>query len=397
MTWVNRTGSLVLLAGILIWAGCGGAPAKPAAPAASGPAQAPVSTASPRGAPELAPGKVNYDDPAWRELIAAARQEGKLVLASGPSPETRVKLPAAFRERFGIEIEYLGGRSSELQTRLRSERAAGVSSVDAIIGGGDTMASVYQEGWFAPIKPLLLVPEVRDPTVYRTNRYPFLDPQDQYLFELEASVTGTWTSNPQVVADDELRTNEDVLNPKWRGKISVEDPSVPGQGQNEAVYLYITKGEDFFKRLFVDQQPAVSRDDRQMADWLARGTYPISLGLSPSDIQELHSQGLPGKLLGPLDGPGWVSGGFGVLGLFDPPPHPNAAKLFVNWMASPDGMAVHAEAENQVPLRRDVAHPWVHEYQVPKDGVNYLRLYDFQIITEQKPAILRRIREIMGS
>ena len=42
------------------------------------------------------------------------------MLASGPNPDTRVRLPAAFRERFGVEIEYLGGRTSELQTRLAS-------------------------------------------------------------------------------------------------------------------------------------------------------------------------------------------------------------------------------------------------------------------------------------
>src|SRR5918912_1020292 len=76
---------------------------------------------------------------------AAARQEGKLVLASSPNPDTRVQLPQAFKERFGVEIEYLGGRSSDLQTRLGSERASGVYSVDVIIGGGDTVTAMYND------------------------------------------------------------------------------------------------------------------------------------------------------------------------------------------------------------------------------------------------------------
>ncbi len=369
-----------------------------AACATPAPAPAPggqPASGSARQAPSPAPQSL-YDDPAWQELIAAARQEGKLVLASSPNPDTRVRLPAAFKERFGVEIEYLGGRSSELQTRLRGERASGVSTVDVIIGGADSVTSMYNEGWFTPLRPQLVVPQVKDPSAFRNNRFPYKDPQDAYMFELESDVTGHLVVNPQIVADADLQKLDDLLNPKWKGKISVEDPTVPGQGQNNGVYLYVLKGDEFFKRLYADQEPGVSRDDRQMQDWLARGQYPISLGLSPRDVDDMQEQGLPAKLLGLLDGPGAVVGGFGVMAMFDNPPHPNAAKLFVNWMASPEGMGIHAQAEGQVPLRKDVDHPWAKEAQIPKEGVAYQDLYDYQYIMDQKPAIIRRMREIMG-
>jgi iron(III) transport system substrate-binding protein len=379
-----------LLAGasMLLAAACAAPAAAPASgdqPAAGGARQAPPP--APRSA---------YDDPAWQALITAARQEGKLILASGPNPDTRVKLPAAFKERFGVEIEYLGGRSSELQTRLRGERASGVSSVDVIIGGGDSVTAMYNDGWFTPLRPMLVVPEARNVPAFRNNRLPFKDPQDAYMFELESDVTGHLIVNPQVVPDADLQKLDDLLNPKWKGKISVEDPTVPGQGQNVGVYYYVLKGDEFFKRLYADQQPAVSRDDRQMQDWLARGQYPISLGLSPRDVDEMLEQGLPAKVLGLLDGTGAVVGGFGVMGVFENPPHPNAAKLFVNWMASPEGMGLHASTEGQVPLRKDIEHPWVKDIQVPREGAQYQDLYDYQYIMEQKPAIIRRIREIMG-
>ena len=379
---------LVCAASALLVAAC-------AAPAASPGASGQPAGSSARPAPTPAP-RSAYDDPAWEPLIAAARQEGTLVLASGPDPNTRVKLPAAFKERFGVEIEYLAGRSSELQTRLRSERAAGVSSIDVIISGGDTAAGMYNDGWFQPMRPLLVVPAATNLAAFRNNRLPFKDPQDAYLFELESDVNGLWVVNPAIVADADLQTLDGLLAPRWTGKISVEDPNVPGQGQNNGVYLYVLKGEEFFRRLYVDQQPAVSRDDRQMQDWLARGQYPITFGLQPKDVDEMQQQGLPAKLIGLLDGPGFVVGGFGIMAVFDKPPHPNAAKLFVNWMATPEGMGLHASTEGGVPLRKDVERPWVKDVQVPKEGVAYLDLYDYRYIMEQKPAILRRMREIMG-
>src|SRR5215208_4926359 len=102
---------LVLATYLALLVSCGPAPSASAPPAA--PAKpAPTAPAAPA---ETAP-RDAYDTPVWRELIEAARREGKLVLASGPTPATRQNLPRAFKDRFGIEIEYLGGRSSDLQT-----------------------------------------------------------------------------------------------------------------------------------------------------------------------------------------------------------------------------------------------------------------------------------------
>ncbi len=133
-----------------------------------------------------------------------------------------------------------------------------------------------------------------------------------------------------------------------------------------------------------------------MEDWLARGTYPVTLGLNVNDVEPMEQDGLPVKLLGTLDATGYVTGGFSVLGLFNNAPHPNSARLFVNWITSPEGQQVHADAEKQAPMRRDVPAPWLRDHQIPKDGVTYMRLYDYQYVTEQKPAILRRFREILG-
>src|SRR5437660_640419 len=71
----------------------------------------------------------------WDALIAAARQEGKLIVLGPPTPDLRRRLPEAFQQRFGIPIEYTGQVSGDYAARLASERSAGIYSADVVISG----------------------------------------------------------------------------------------------------------------------------------------------------------------------------------------------------------------------------------------------------------------------
>ena len=80
------------------------------------------------------------------------------MLSSSPTQATRQNLPRAFKERFGVDLEYLGGRSAKLVTRVENERAAGMYTLDVHLGGGDTVVGMYQNGWLAPVRPQLGAP-----------------------------------------------------------------------------------------------------------------------------------------------------------------------------------------------------------------------------------------------
>jgi iron(III) transport system substrate-binding protein len=383
-----------LVAGWLVLAAaCATAQSPTSAPAAAPLGSSP--SAAPGGAAaQPVPGATNYDHPVWKQLIEAARREGKLVVAANPNPEIRERIPRYFKDRFGVEIEFVIGRSHELLTRLQSERASGLYTIDVVVSGGDSGSQMYSDGWLQPMRPLLVVPEVADPSLWRGNRLPFIDPEQQYSIQLEQSVTGIWVINPQLVNESEVRTLDDVVNPKWRGKISMEDPLVTGLGPNNAIYIYLEKGEHYFRKLFVDQEPAISREDRQKEDWLARGSHPISFGLAPKNVDQMVRQGLPAKNVGLLGGRGWLRGP--SFALLSNAPHPASMALFTNWITSPEGMRMHAEAEQLVPMRKDVDHSWSPEVLVPKEGVDYLlNADDFTFLSDKKPGIMARIREIL--
>ncbi|MDQ5853042.1 MAG: ABC transporter substrate-binding protein, partial [Chloroflexota bacterium] len=86
-----------------------------------------------------------------------------MVISAAPNPELRVSLPARFKERFGVEVEYIAAPSLQQATKLTSERAAGLYTLDVIIGRPDTLATVmFPQQMFDPIAPLLILPDVAD-------------------------------------------------------------------------------------------------------------------------------------------------------------------------------------------------------------------------------------------
>src|SRR4029450_5363539 len=91
---------------------------------------------------------------------------------------------------------------------------------------------------------------------------------------------------------EEIKTAQDLLNPKWKGKIIAHDPTVPGTGSNDAARLYAQFGEDFLKKLYVDQQPRIVRDRRLITDALTRGSYPIALGAEDEDVNKFIAEGI---------------------------------------------------------------------------------------------------------
>src|SRR5687767_14690784 len=108
----------------------------------SGCTSASPATTSPSGAADAAPSGAWQQ--AWNELVAAAQREGRVLVWGPPTPEVRTHLPAAFKARFGIEMEYLGGRTSEQMAKLQAERMAGQYTLDAMIAGAQSM---YTEGY----------------------------------------------------------------------------------------------------------------------------------------------------------------------------------------------------------------------------------------------------------
>ncbi len=365
--------ALLLVAG----AACGvpgAAPAPPPAPAA------PTTPAAP--------------EDAWQRVLEAARQEGR-VAVYGPRGDTaRAALTTPFQEQYGIQVDFLGLPPPELAARLLSERRAGVYAADVYISGtGSMVLQLQPEGAFDPLEPALLRPEVKDPARW-LNGLTFTDPERQ-VFEFAAILNGEVAFNPQFVPPGSITTIQDLLDPRYRGQIVVLDPLQPGTGQGlfTALYHHPALGPAFIQRL-TQQDLVVQRDPRQALEWVARGRYLVNLSPDRILFPAMKAEGAPLESA-PLTDALYLTAATGAVGLVNRAPHPNAARVYLNWFLGPEAQARYNAIAGQASRRLDVANDHLRPEWVPRPGVAYVRADDLRALRSREE-LTQFLRPLLG-
>lgn len=335
------------------------------------------------------------------ELAAQAKSEGKVVVIGPAHQDVRRLLPAAFKKRFGIEMVYMGGRGSAAAARIQSERSAGLYTTDVALAGIQTLArTMYPSGMLDPLKPLLVVDDVLDGSKWIKGEPWFIDPKKSYALRLFSYVGEMFTINTKFVQPGDFKTAKELLlNPKWKGKIVAHDPRRSGTGSNVATQYYLKLGgEDFLQKFYVGQKPKFSRNERQITDWLLRGTYPIVIGGDFAEVEKMRKEGLPVQSIYKMpDLQPMISGGNGNIVVFNKRPHPKAAKLLVNWLASKEGAEVYARASKRATTRLDVDEKAFLPIQmIPKKGEDYFDAYDWEFSVKTKGKVRRMLKKMLA-
>ena len=345
-------------------------------------------------ASQLAPASAQSD--AMKALIAAAKAEGSVAVDGPPIDAARELLTQGFQSAYGIPVSYVGTTNSTSGARVRAERAAGKYLLDVLVAGGDTPTMTYlPSGWLDKVEPILIAPDVVDKRRWKDGHLWFVD-DGHYILRTQAYVTPELVINTKLVKPREVSRWKSLLDPKWQGKIVAKDPGVSGAGTSLIAMFYMQFGPDFVKRLYQGQKPTISRDGRQAALFLAQETYPILIGPEPTYIEQFKAQGYPLEYIFPTDAPSIISGGYGLLSLVNKAPHPNAAKLYINWLAGRDAQEKFAEALRAVSLRTDERYEGLPYWVFPQKGVTYLDTYDYKFVSEYRDAAMTKARELLG-
>jgi ABC-type Fe3+ transport system substrate-binding protein len=345
-------------------------------------------------APAMAQDWQDGAGPEWQKVLAAAKQEGHVAVA-GPS-ELAVPMTEAFLKDTGIQLDYLGGVAAVNASRVAREVRAGNVTIDFMFTGTAELPLVKQ-GFFEDEKAKLLLPSVSDPKNWADGKLKWVDNDQKYMLQTQASVTSTPFYDTNAAGPGGLTSWKALLDPKYKGKIVAYDPRAGGPGQQMVGYIGATLGIDFLKSLYVGQGVTYSQDSRQMAEGVSRGIYAVALGVLTPDWVRLHEAGLNNIVVASMtDGPGTLSGGFSVAIIPKNPPHPNAATVFLNWAASRAGQRVYSQVEKQPSRRVDVHDPSIVDFTVPKEGVTYLDQYNEDWALNQRAKIIDEVLTALG-
>lgn len=366
-----------------------------AAPVAAPAPSVPASQTAPAAPAAPVPVKAAWEEE-WERTLNAAKRDAKVIVFTGVGPETRSAMGKVFRERFGILPEFITGKGAELSTKLITERGAGLYTGDVYIGGGTTITQVlHPNGVVDPIEPALLLPEVIDPKLWREGKLPFVG-KERTSFMFLAYSTPALAINTDLVKPEEIKSFNDLLNPKWKGKIVMNDPSVRGIGLKAFGFVGgVRMGMDFMREL-AKQEPIILRDQRLQGEWLAKGKYPVAFAPDDQVMTDFIKVGAPVRVIEAQEG-GFLTGGFGHVCLLNRAPHPNAAKVFINWHLSKEGQTIFSQAYGAPSQRLDTPTEGINPVRLLKPGVSYFNGDDPDFEAKLNTEYAKLAKDIFGA
>ncbi len=287
-------------------------------------------------------------DADWARVVAAAKKEGKVVVYNAALGAQYYKdAVASFEKVYGIKVETLDVRASELTERIRTEQAAGRYLADIEQHGAATIILQSRQGL---VQPHGGVPNLK-------NLRPEFAAPDSLRIPGYVQAYAILVNTAMVKPEDEPKSLRDLTDPKWKGKILTDDYRASGGGNVFFFTTYQKLGEDFHKALSANSV-VFSRDIVNDTRRVARGEYPIYIPLRMADASTL--KGLPVKMILPAEGSPFIRIDFAML---KNAPNPNAARVFMNHFLEIETQIPYANA-GQIPVVKGVVERLAPDMQV---------------------------------
>jgi ABC-type Fe3+ transport system substrate-binding protein len=307
----------------------------------------------------LAAGSAHAADAA---LIAAAKKEGEVNWYSTQIISQLVRpVTAAFEKKYpGIKVRATRANATEVAVKILAESHAGRVQSD-VFDGTTTVVPLKHEGYvlkWLPDSAKEYPDDVKDP--------------EGYWIANNLFVIGPGFNTSMVPRGTEPKTYQDLLDPKWRGKMAWNGfPTSSGAGGFIGTVLTEMgreKGMAYLRELAKQNIANLRGSAREVLDHVIAGEYPIALQIFN------HHAVISAKKGAPVD---WIkmepmTGTLSVISVHKSAPHPNAAKLLVDFIISKEGQEVF-RAANYITAHPDV--PALVPTLKPKEGKFRVRFF----------------------
>jgi iron(III) transport system substrate-binding protein len=345
--------------------------------AAPAPAQNPAGpAANPPGAASRNP------DEADPQLVEAARREGSVVWYTSVDLSVAQSLAKAFTDKYGVQADVNRNGSERLFAQFMKEADTGVQAADVVhTSDASNFIEMKEKGYLAPYRPAAVD---RFIAAYRDR---LVDPDNQW-FGVRITLYNVGY-NPNLLRPDEVPTSwKDLGDARYRGKLVVAHPSYSGTALTYIQSLLDLYGWDYFKAIAATD-PLVVQSTIDVTNKVVGGERAIGAGSNDYSNYTQLKKGQPIKILQPSEGVPLIVSPQGIV---KTAPHPNAAKLFVEYSLSRDGQAFLVNEGGLYSVREDVPQPDDH---APLKDVKVL-LPDPQDILKNRTNILRQFAELFG-
>ena len=258
--------------------------------------------------------------------VDAAKKEGKVVVYGSVVPQAMDGLHQAFKKKYGIEVEYWRGSSTQVSERALTEWRAGKPGFDVVEGNRGVQLIMKGEGLFTKYIPPA------------SEKFPAQFKEKDGLITPWRVLPISILYNTELVKPGDMpKTLDDLLNPKWTGKISVPDPTRHTTTAQFFWNLEKFKGDkwlDYVKAL-AKQKPILVESLAPVAPTIIKGEALVGI----TYIKYLKQYKGPLSYV-PMDkyltDPNYLS-------LSAKTTRPNAAKLYIDFACTPEGQKEIAE------------------------------------------------------
>jgi iron(III) transport system substrate-binding protein len=277
-------------------------------------------------------------------LIQAARKEGKVVWYTSLAIPSSTSIAHAFRTKYpGIEVEVHRTGSQRVLQRVMQEAAAGIKNVDIIHTSDGGHFELFKA------KGMLLKYFPKGVEIFPAG---FKD-KDGFYYGMRATLS-VMAFNPKLVSENDAPKNwKDLLNPKWKGKLVTAHPGYSGIIMTHVLALVNLYGWDYFRDL-AKNSVHLTQSANDPAGVVASGERPVGVNGAEYFYYKTLKQGNPIRIVYPSEGVPLV---VSPVAIAKDAPHPNAAKLFSEFIVGRDSQQLLADREGLYTGHPDVTYP----------------------------------------
>lgn len=301
-----------------------------------------------------------------REAIEGARKEGQLVFYSGmPIPDAQAILSGLERKYPFIKTTFYRATGSALVSRIQTEQRAGTQIWDVMNATGFEPYALLEQGYFAKYD-----------SAERKN-FPEGHKDSEGMWATMYTTPMVVSYNPQLVAAADLpKDYSDLLSPKWKGRLGMDSSDLEWYANMRKVWG-AEKGRKFLEGL-KKQDVRFAQGRTMLTGLLSGGEIALLVNNFLQNVIEAKGKGSPVEFLG-LDP---VISAAGLVGINKQAPHPNAARLFIDFVLSREGQELIVKTDRSS-VRKDVTGNPLDLIKnvriVPSDlslGKNYVEIRD---------------------